>query len=490
MNSQLRMCDDPGVMHSNAIFSVTELLAMLQDGRLSAEELLADCKASIAAHDRSGPGLGAVISEIPDAPRAASECDRARGRDPRNLGVLHGMPVIVKDNIDVKGIATTSGCRAMTGAIALRDADQTARLRQAGAVLLAKANLSEFSFEIRSRSSVRGDVLNPFDRTVTAGGSSGGTAAAIAAGLAVAGLGTDTGGSIRIPAAFNGLVGLRPTHGLLCLRGVAPLAPTSDTVGPIARSTQDVAYILAALTETPISAWLMPQAPAGQRLEGARIGILRQAFGKDPSIQMAMERAVQKMADAGAMIFDPVELATDVLPIGLPATVDWEFRPSFDAYLSDNFAPGAAPTSLAEIFASGQFLPDHRESLRKRLAAGSLENDDYRHARASQSNLRTALTELMQRLRLDALLYPTSQVTPTSLDNPACGWAPELAASSGWPALTLPIGRASNGIPIGLELLGAARSEPVLLGLAHDIERLQPGRPIPHLSTNQTRATR
>ncbi len=473
-------------MHPNAMKlppcheTMSELAPRLARGSLTAQDLITDCRAQIAAHDRQGAALATLICQCVEADDEACRSDIERGRAGTRW-ILQGIPIVLKDNIDLQGYPSTSGNRAMGRAVARCDAEQTRRLRQAGAIILAKTNMSEFSFDLRSRSSVAGDVLNPFDRSVTAGGSSGGTAAAIAAGFAIAGLGTDTGGSIRVPAAFNGLVGLRPTHGLIDLGGVAPLAPTTDTVGPIARCVADIASLLAIMSGAPDAArpFSLPQAP--QRLRGARIGILRQAFGTDPEINAVMEGALATMASAGAVLVDPVGLLAEVLPVGRPLVVDWEFRTAFDGYLRDNFASGTAPVSLAQIYAAGDYLPEHRESLLKRLSMSTVGSQSYREVLEYHQTLRGALVSLMNQHRLTSLVYPTSWVMPESLDNPAVGWAPELAACCGWPALTLPVGRSSRGLPIGLEFLGRAHSEPELLGMAYDLECRGPGRFIPDL---------
>jgi Asp-tRNA(Asn)/Glu-tRNA(Gln) amidotransferase A subunit family amidase len=477
-------------MHANAISDVekrpsaalwqapfTALAPLMARGALTSQALLAQCRAAIAAYDGGDSGLGALIYLNPQADAEAKALDVERERSGVR-GPLHGIPVVLKDNIDVAGWPTTSGSRAMARAVALQDAVQTARLRAGGALIIGKANLSEFSFEVRSRSSIRGDVRNPFDRHVTAGGSSGGTAVAVAAGFASAGLGTDTGGSLRIPASFTGLVALRPTQGLLDMTGVAPLAPSADTIGPITRSVADAASLFALLGGAGASA------AAGlptRTLAGARIGVLRQAFGVEDEIRRATEAALTAMSRAGAKLIDPVELPPDLCPVGCPEIVDFEFCPAFDAYLQERFVPGTAPASLATIYAGGEFLPDYRESLARRLNWRSLAADRPRELKEYRRRVRQAVAASMDRHALDAWVYPTAAVTPRSLDNPAVGWAAELAACIGWPALTLPAGRAVSGVPIGLELLGPANAETALLDLAADLENCLKGRPIPLL---------
>ncbi len=373
-------------------------------------------------------------------------------------GPLHGIPVIIKDNIDLYGLPTTSGCRALADAMPHADAAQVRRLRKAGAVIIAKANMAELSFEIRSRSSVAGDVRNPFNTAVTAGGSSGGTAAAVAANFAYAGLGTDTGGSVRIPAAYCGLVGFRPSWGVADMTGIAPLAPSADTVGPIARSVADAALLFAVMTrprgETP--------APSRQW----RIGVMRQLSGPCGEIDAVGRSALDRLQTAGFDIVDPVALPSELLPNSTVDIVDYEFTDAFDRYLTTNFISGA-PASTADLYASGLFLPDYEAPLRRRSSSPQ-DRQPHTSLLKHRATLREAVADLLRVQRLDALFYPLSAVVPTTLDNPAGGLAPELAAWTGLPAVALPMGQASNRIPIGFELLGSA--DWPLLDLAGDVE--------------------
>jgi Asp-tRNA(Asn)/Glu-tRNA(Gln) amidotransferase A subunit family amidase len=433
--------------------TIAALAPRLVSGDLSAVALLEQCLAAIVAHD---PVLRAMLVLDPDARAHAQACD-AEARAGHVRGPLHGVPIVVKDNIDVAGLPTTSGCRALAGAMPLRDADQVARLKAAGAVILGKTNLSEFSFEIRSRSSLGGDVRNPFAPHATSGGSSGGTAAAIAAGFAVAGLGSDTGGSIRVPASYTGLVGLRPTHGLIDAAGVAPLAPSTDTIAPMARSVADVTLLF------QVMGGVMEEGP----VEGLRVGVLRQAFGQNAEIAAATEGACAILKRAGVDIVDPVALPSLVLPIGRPHIVDAEFADAFDAYLSTNFQPGTAPGGLDAIVAEGAFLDEYRDDLHRRMRQ---RGDNRTAILAYHAELRCALEALMAYRHLDAMICPTSMVLPETLDNPKGGWAPELAACSGWPALCVPAGASAAGMPIGVELLGKAGAESLLLSLGRAIE--------------------
>lgn len=433
---------------------ITSLAPRLVSGQLSAEALLDECLAAITAQDAE---LRAILTLDPRARTEAEACDReARAGRPR--GPLHGIPIVVKDNIDVAGLPTTSGCRALVYAMPRQDAAQIVRMKAAGAIIIAKANLSEFSFEIRSRSSLGGDVRNPFAPHATSGGSSGGAAVAVACGFAAAGLGSDTGGSIRVPASYNGLVGLRPTHGLLDIAGVAPLAPSTDTVAPLARSIADTALLFK----------VMGGRPGRRDARGLRVGVMRQAFGTNGEIADTCERAGAVLAYAGAEIVDPVTLPDEILPIGRPHIVDAEFADAFDAYLAGNFLKGTAPPDLETLVVEGRYLAEYRDDLQRRMRDRGKDRDAIL---AYHADLQAALDGLMRRHRLDALLHPTSMVLPETLDNPKGGWAPELAACSGWPALSVPAGASARGMPIGVELLGRAGSEGLLLSLGAAIER-------------------
>lgn len=433
--------------------TISAIAPRLSRGEITAAALLDQCLAAIEACDGRLHAMLALNSSARAEAEAADRAITAGGY----LGPLHGIPLVIKDNIDMAGLPTTSGCVGLREAIPYRDADQVARLRAAGAIIVGKTNLSEFSFEIRSRSSLGGDVLHPLDHRVTPGGSSGGTAVAISAGFALAGLGTDTGGSIRVPAAYTGLVGFRPAHGVLSMRGIAPLAPSTDTVGTMARSVEDVAILLAAMG---VETGPPPERPL-------RVGILRQAFGPHAAIAAAAGQAIARLAAAGAVIIDPVALNEGMLPLGGEHIVDAEFADAFDRYLAANFISGTAPGSLAALIASGAHLPEYREGLQSRL---DRKGGSTRAILDSHRQLTEALAGLIARERLDALLFPTSQVVPDSLDNPKGGWAPELAARSGWPALSVPSGGIVSRLPVGVELLGPPGHEPALFALARLVE--------------------
>lgn len=428
--------------------TVAAAAEMLASGETSSVRLL---HGALDALSRDADRYHAMLSLNPLAEAEAARADRDRA-DGKITSPLHGIPIVVKDNIDVAGMPTTSGCRALAGALPRRSATIVDRLRASGAVILGKTNLSEFSFEIRSRSSLGGDVLNPRLPCATAGGSSGGTAVAVLRGYALAGIGTDTGGSIRIPAAFNGLVGFRPAFGVFPMQGIAPLAPSTDTVGPIARTVEDLALVLAA----------MGQQVHAASPNGLRIGLIRQLFGTDPQIGRASDEALRRLAASGIVAIDVPPLPAELDPSAGDHIVDAEFAAAFDTYLASNFIDGLAPASLAEVLASCEFLPDHAASLAARLAIKGRETASIlaRH-RALANHLR----ELREQLDLAGFAYPTSQVVPDSLENPRGGWAPELAARTGWAAISVCAGYTESGMPVGIEFLAPTGSEPILLAL-------------------------
>lgn len=425
-------------------------LTELARGDDGAEALLDTCLDRIATDDGRWHAMRAINGEARNEARAA---DLLAVRGP-----LHGIPIAVKDNIDVAGMPTTSGCQGLACAMPRRDAEAVKRLRAAGAIIVGKTNLSEFSFEIRSRSSLGGDVLCPVAPWATAGGSSGGSAVAVASGFALAALGTDTGGSIRIPAACNGLIGFRPAHGVLSLAGVAPLAPSTDTLGVITRRVADARLLYDVLGGAP------GDPPVS--VDGLRLGVLRLAFGEDQSVIAATHRALLALRKAGVQLVDPIAVPGLEDLLDGPHIVDAEFGAAFDHYLATNFMPDTAPASLAELVASGEFLPEYKPTLRQRMTAPPAAAAILtRHVA-----LYRALVSAMQADRLDGLIFPTMRVIPDSLDNPKGGWASELAARTGWPAISVPAPLPPGVRPVGVEILVAAGNEAALFALAEVIE--------------------
>ncbi|WP_025123581.1 MULTISPECIES: amidase family protein [unclassified Serratia (in: enterobacteria)] len=406
---------------------------------------------TISAHK----ALNAISQLNPLATAEAEYWHRARQQG-QPIAPLQGIPIVIKDNIDISPLPTTLGCIALENAKAQRDALVVRRLRGAGAIIIAKANLSEFAFDVRSRSSLAGDVHNPLMPGVTAGGSSGGCAAAVVADMAVAAIGTDTGGSIRIPCSYTGLVGLRPHHRHELLQGVAPLSPSKDCVGPMVKSVQDAALLNAIMAGKP----LRPLRPAS--LKSMRLGVLTELEGDDPQQLRVWHAALNKLRNSG------VELIDVTLPImaevaSAPCLSLYEFHVAINMWLARH---PSAPASLSELYQSGRFLPELSPFIAQLLSHTTLKTAQWRNARRFQRKLRETLYQLVHTQRMHGVIYPTVCRQPDSLEKMPPGCAPELSAISGWPALTLPCGVSATGLPVGLEILCAQPQEDLLLSLA------------------------
>jgi amidase len=477
---------------------VAELGAAMASGEITAVTLVQRCRERIRALDWAGPCLNAVIELDPDAIDTAERLDaERRERGPR--GPLHGIPVLLKDNIDTADrMQTTAGSLALVGAPPAQDATVAARLRRAGAVILGKTNLSEWA-NFRSPRSTSGwsgrgqQTRNPHVLDRNPCGSSSGSAAAVAAGLAPISLGTETDGSIVCPANACGVVGLKPTLGLTSRAGVIPIAHSQDTVGPHARSVADAAATLGALVgvdprdpATAASAGRFETDytrfcdPAG--LRGARIGVARRRlFGYSPAADRVAEEAIRALREAGAEVVDEADIPTiDQLDREQEWTVLlYEFKADLDAYLAQR--TGVPVRSLADVIAFNQ---DHaaeelrhfgQETLLQAVEKGPLTEPEYRQA--LERNRRLAGPEgidaVMDRLRLDALVAPTgAPAWPIDLVNGDhhLGGSSQPAALAGYPLLSVPAGFV-DGLPVNLTFIGRAFAEPVLIRLGYAFER-------------------
>ncbi|HFQ9141071.1 TPA: amidase [Enterobacter cancerogenus] len=423
-----------------------------------------DCPDEIARRlnaIKQQPGLNAILGVNPDAMLLAERCQQQRQRGER-IGPLHGVPLIIKDNIACAPLPITLGCRALASLRATSDARVIQRLRRAGAIVLARANMSEFAFDVRSRSSLGGDVANPLLPSVTAGGSSGGCAAAVAAGMADGALGTDTGGSIRIPCSYTGLVGLRPAYRRAQLDGVAPLSPSKDTVGPMVHSVEDAAMLHAIIHGLPP----IPLPP--RSLKGVRFGVITALQGSD-DVQLAVwNPALHALSRAGATL---VEIALPFMDEVRQATCLSlsEFRVAIDHWLTKQ---PDAPAGLKHIIDSGAFLPEFAPFLRQMLTYNTLKTPLWLAGRRFQRQLRQNLCHVAEELRLDGFVYPTVQRLPDSMAKMPPGCAPELSAISGLPAITLPCGVSRSGLPVGIEILSVQAEETGLLALARGCEEV------------------
>jgi len=474
--------------------TVGEIHAAIEAGELTAAELVDRYLARIEAYDGD---LNAILTVNDDARVRAERLDERFAAD-GFVGPLHGVPIVLKDNKDTSDMPTTAGSVALSDSTPEEDAFVVGELRDAGGIILAKANLQEFAFGVDTISSLGGATRNAYDLGRRPSGSSGGTAAAIAANLGAIGTGSDTCSSVRSPPAFNALVGLRPTRGLVSRTGIVPLSETQDTAGPITRTVADAARTLDAMAgydpADPVTATGVGEVPEGgyaarlddDGLEGARIGVAREQFGlEDPEsapaeaaerVTTVVEDALGEMADAGATVVDPVEVV-DTDDLAAARVLEYEFERDFDAYLAG--LDGDLPyDSLAEIVASGAVAPAVADRIREgeilegdpdRLA----ENAGYLRSLDRRRWLRVEVVSQMVEGDLDALAYPPSAVPPVEIPEhqPFAELRCELAAHTGLPAITVPAGFTDDGLPVGVELLGRAFAEPRLIELAHGFER-------------------
>ena len=424
----------------------------------------ADCREEIAFRLRvieENKALNAILGVNPDALAQAEFCHQASSRGV-SFGPLHGVPVIIKDNIACANLPITLGCRALTSLRASSDSLVVQRLRAAGAIILARANMSEFAFDVRSRSSLGGDVRNPLQPEITAGGSSGGCAAAVAAGMADGALGTDTGGSIRIPSSYTGLVGLRPSYRREQLDGIAPLSLSKDTVGPMVHTVQDAALLHAIIHGR------QPVRPEARTLSGVRLAVISSLEGDNEAQRKVWDAALDKLRRAGAAIVH-IDLPNLIAVQQATCLSVYEFRLAIDAWLKTH---PHAPAGLATIFESGQFLPEFSPFITQLLTVTRLKDPAWLAARRFRRQLRQTLCDLITQHNVQGLLYPTVSCLPQNLDKMPPGCAPELAAISGLPAMTLPCGISGGGLPVGMEILSGHSDETSLITLALACETL------------------
>lgn len=484
-------------------WTIIELQQQMAVGRLTARELAEAYLARIADLDQAGPRLNAVIEVNPDALAIAAALDAERAaRGP--LGPLHGIPILLKDNIDTADrMQTTAGSLALVGPAAPADAAIAAKLRQAGAVILGKTNLSEWA-NFRSThstsgwSSRGGQTRNPYALDRNPCGSSSGSAVAVAANLCVAAVGTETDGSITCPANVNGIVGIKPTLGRVSRAGIIPIAHSQDTAGPMARTVTDAALLLDALAgpderdpataASPLGSVLdraifAPDGsalPGAGRLAGVRLGVARNYGGFLPAVDAILEESLRVLRDLGAEVVDPTDITTEkALEEPEFAVLLYEFKADLDAYLAGR-GPDAAVHSLAEVIAFNAAHADRvmpyfgQEIMLIAQEKGPLTEPAYLEALAACRRLARdeGIDKTLAGHRLDAIVAPTGG--PAWLTDYLCRASSHTsstaAAVAGYPHITVPAGYIW-GLPVGLSFIGPAWSEPALIRCAYAFEQ-------------------
>lgn len=485
--------------------SVAQMQAAMASGQLSARQLAQMYLQRIAAVDRAGPRLNAIIELNPDALAQCAELDRERQQHGAR-GPLHGIPVLLKDNIATADkMSTSAGSLALKGVTVTQDSDVAKQLRAAGAIILGKTNLSEWANMRSTRStsgwSARGGLTrNPHALDRNTSGSSSGSAAAVAASLAAVAIGTETDGSIVSPASVCGVVGFKPTVGLVGGRGIIPIAHSQDTAGPMTRHVADAAIVLAALAtrggqgdpRAATAAHGLAQALDKSALKGARIGVARNFFGSNDTVDAVIEQALAVLRAQGAVLVDPVELPnTSKYQDSELEVLLYEFKAGLAAYLAE-FAPGAPITNMADLIAFNEkHAPRElrhfgQEYLIRANAKGGLGDQAYLDALANNHRYARAegIDQVLQAHQLDALVAPTggpAWLTDVINGDHYGGSFSSPAAVAGYPHITVPAGFV-HGLPVGLSFAGTAYSDARLIQLAYAYEQASLRRRAPSLA--------
>lgn len=500
--------DATRVQREDALFekSAAELSAMMARGALTSRALVERYLQRIAAMDKQGPAVNAVIELNPQARTIADVLDAER-KAGKVRGPLHGIPVLIKDNIDTADqMHTTAGSLALAESRPLQDAFIVQRLRAAGAVILGKTNLSEWANYRSTRStsgwSGRGGLTrNPYVLDRNTSGSSSGTGAALASDFATLGIGTETDGSIISPSSICGLVGIKPTLGLWSRSGIIPIAASQDTAGPMCRTVADAAVLLGALTGVD-SRDGATKASAGKALtdyttflksdglRGKRIGVARAQAGFNPDVDAAFDAAIAAMKEAGAIIVDPASLPTPAALGPAETTVlDYEYKAGLNAYFASR-GPDVAVKSLADLIAwnereKAREMPWFGQEIMIRAQkCGPLTDKKYLDARATCLRLTRAqgIDAVMAKFKLDAIVLPSNQpawTTDLLNGDHFTGGDTSYAAVSGYPSITVPMGLV-HGLPVGMSFIGKAWSEGALISYAFAFEQTVKGRRAPN----------
>jgi Asp-tRNA(Asn)/Glu-tRNA(Gln) amidotransferase A subunit family amidase len=466
---------------------IDEIQAAVRSGSLTYERLVQLYLKRVETYDKNGPKLNAVIAVNPRALEIARSLDLER----KTKGLrspLHGIPVAVKDNLDTVEIPTTGGNLALAGTTPLKDSTVVRKLRDAGAIILLKTNMDELASSVLGLSSAGGQILNPYNLSRHPGGSSGGTAVAVNVGFATVGIATETGVSVRSPASNNALVGIAPTRGLVSRAGVIPVSYTQDRVGVHAKSVADAAILLSVIrgfdpedlstsqSLGKIDSRSYAENLTNDALVGARIGVLRDLFRKGSEFSAGnqiVEQQLGVLRGLKTLVMDGLTTGLDLIGMFPVLRVnDFEFRSAFDAYIQSR-GPQSPIKAFSQILASGKYAKHLEASFERRAKVPFPEFDAEYLARLDNAGrLRQAIIELMDRHGVDTLVYPFKAVgaQPIGTAEGDAGDNP-VSAVTGLPAIVLPAGFDSEGLPIAIEFLGRPFSEPRLIRMAYAYEQ-------------------
>jgi Asp-tRNA(Asn)/Glu-tRNA(Gln) amidotransferase A subunit family amidase len=477
--------------------TIDDIHAAFRANRLTCRALVDAYLRRIEAYDQAGPRLNAVQTINPRAREEADRLDAAfRASGP--VGPLHCIPTLVKDQVETSDLPTTYGSILFKDFVPQRDATVVAKLRRAGAVIIAKATMGEYAAGYLSTASAGGPIRNAYDPRRNASGSSSGSGAGVAANFAALAIAEDTGGSIRGPAAVHSLVGLRPTVQLVSRHGMMPAKPTTDTLGPIARTVRDAAILLDAIAgydpRDPVTAQAVGQIPptytallARDGLKGARVGVIRQPIDAKTDlasedyrkVRTVVDRAIADLKEAGAEVVDAVAIPDLAQRVARAWDVNvFETESAMNRYLAEH--PNAPVKTLRDILLSGKVVPSRVRVLMGNIGR-STEEAGYLQALRINDEIRQQVFAAMADHRLDALVHATydhqpsllgpRDMTDPQLDTTGQGSNRRLAPVLAFPALTVPAGFTSDGLPVGLEFLGRPYAEPTLLRLGYAYEQ-------------------
>ena len=470
--------------------TIAQIHSAMKAGSLTCRGLVEQYLRRIDTYDKNGPAINAIVVTNPDALKQADALDQ-RFKAGGVTGPLHCIPMVVKDNFETIGLQSANGSLALAGFISDKDAFQVKKIKDAGAIVIAKTNMAEWAFSPNEtvNSILPGYTKNPYALDRVTAGSSGGTAASVAASFATAGLGSDTGNSIRGPSSHQALVGIRSTMGLTSREGVFPLNLLADIAGPMARTVEDAATIFQVVVgadpNDPVTAAATSHLPQNYAaslvkdgLKGARIGVLRFAYERnstDPEIVQVFMRAVDDLRNAGATIIDP-GIVDGIADIRRPQGSCMGFKYDINRFLA-TLGPKVPVKSLTEIIKSRRFHPSVETRLTQAEAGpvNGPESDACKAEMTYRDDVRAAVTKAMDTQKIDAWVYPTWSNPPRligDLNTPGGDNSQFFSPTTGFPAIQVPMGYTRGGrLPAGITFFGRAWSEPTLIKYAYAYEQ-------------------
>ena len=476
--------------------NISQIHTVMLSGSITCESIVEAYLKNIELNNQKGAKLNAIVTMNDSAVDLARQLDVQLLSSNQLIGPLHGIPMVVKDCLETTDMPTSFGSKLFSQYMAKKDATVIAKLRDAGAIIIAKTTLPDWATSWFGYSSRSGETKNPYDLDRDPGGSSSGTGAAIAAGFATVGLGTDCGGSVRLPSSFCNLVGVRATPGMMSRQGCNPLVALQDTIGPMARSVSDAVKVFEVicgfdendpLTSTynigkaspNYSQQLIPDA-----LKNLRIGVVRNAFGSDQDencrpVNKIMNAAIAQLAAGGAFVSD-VEIPN--LAESLDATSLYLLKSKYDLNLFLNARPEAPMKTIEDIVNAGHYHP--KLDLLEGIANGPddpLSDLNYYKAYAERDNLMLLITSIMDKGEYDALVYPTAQVPPPLRSETDSGrWTTLnfptntlISSQTSMPAITVPAGSTDDGLPIGMEILTRPYDEAMMFRVGFGFEQIR-----------------